>query len=241
MAISKMCAELLRAKAKQVLPPQPSLWDSWLTSQLDASTLCLQRLRAVIPAVKALLRDMASSTVLEHFKALLLWADHRGSDVQLRTGMVLDGSAQVAPYPAFASCWSAVQQCHWRAERHNNKLELTALFDYLRTGTWALQDVRLFHIFDSQVAAAVAAKGRSSSRVLTRVCRHRAADSLSSNAIVISLWALSGWQHSDAASRLCQNTQPFSWCHQALSQIHGCAEHHTRGLRFGGGTLLGVV
>ena len=39
----------------------------------------LQRPRAqavVILAVKALLRDMASPTVLEHFKAMLLGADH---------------------------------------------------------------------------------------------------------------------------------------------------------------------
>ena len=159
MAISKKCVGLLRAKAKQVLPPRPSLWDSWLTSQLDASTLCLQRHRAqavVIPAVKALLRDMASSMVLEHFKALLLCSDHRGSDVQLRTGLVLEGSAQVARYPAIAWRWSAVQQYHWRAEQHINVLELTALLNYLRmrTGTGARQDVRLVHIFDSQVAAA---------------------------------------------------------------------------------------
>ena len=166
MARSKMCVELLRAKAKQVLPPQPSLWDSRLTSQLDASTLCLQRHRAqagVIPAMKALLRDMASSTVLEHFKTFLLWADHRGSDVQHRTGLVPDGSAKVAPHPAFA--W----RCHWRAEQHIN--ELTTLLNYLRmpTGSGALQDVRLFHIFYSQVAAAAAAKERSFSRVLNRV------------------------------------------------------------------------
>ena len=66
-------------------------------------------------------------TVLEHFKALLLWADHRGSDVQLRTGLVLDGSVQVALFPAFAWRWSAVQQYHWRAEQHINVLEFTAL------------------------------------------------------------------------------------------------------------------
>ena len=101
----KMCAELLHVKGKQVLPPQPSLWDSWLTSQLDTCTLCLQRHRAqavVILAVKALLRDMASLSVTEYLKALLLWADHRGSDVQIRTELVQEGSAQVALYPAFA-------------------------------------------------------------------------------------------------------------------------------------------
>ena len=45
--------------------------------------------------------------------------------------------------------------------QHINVLELTALLNYLRmlTGTGVLQDVKLFHIFDSQVAAAVAAQG----------------------------------------------------------------------------------
>ena len=32
-------------------------------------------------------------------------------------------------------------------------------------------------------------------------------------------------QHSDAVSRLCRNTQPFSWCHQASSQICGFSEN----------------
>ena len=147
MTISKKCVELLRAQANQVLPPQPSLWDPWLTYQLNASTLCLQRHRAqavVIPAVKALLRDMASLSVLEHLKALLLWTDHRGSDVQLGTGLVQDGFAQVAPYPR-----SAVQQYRWRAEQHLNVLDLTGLLNYLRmrTGTGVLQNVKLFHTF----------------------------------------------------------------------------------------------
>ena len=46
-------------------------------SQLNWSTLCFQRQTTqalVIPAMKALLRDMASLLVGDHFKALLLWA-----------------------------------------------------------------------------------------------------------------------------------------------------------------------
>ena len=140
MTISKICVELLRTQAKQVLPRQPSQCDPWLTSQLNGSTLSLQLHRTqavVILAVSALHRDMASLSVREYLKllwdmaslwvikylkALLLWAYHRGSDVQLRTELVEERS-------------------HLR----------------MRAGTGALQDVRLFHIFDSQVAAAAAA------------------------------------------------------------------------------------
>ena len=66
----------------------------------------------------------------------------------------------------------------------------------MRTGNrGSARDVRLIpHIFDCQVAAAVAAKGSSPSRVLDRVCRRLASVSLSSNAIVVSLLTLSGWQ-----------------------------------------------
>ena len=51
------------------------------------------------------------------------------SDVQLRTGLVLDGSALFAPYST-STCW-------------------TALLDYLRmrTGTGVLQDVSFFFTF----------------------------------------------------------------------------------------------
>ena len=96
--------------------------------QLNTSSLCLQRYRAqaaVIPAVKALLRDMASLSVLEHSKALLLRADDRGSDVQLRTGPVLDGSQGFCKACGFSTfltakwlglspscCRFIVKQCH---------------------------------------------------------------------------------------------------------------------------------
>ena len=84
---------------------------------------------------------------------------------------------------------------------------------------------RVFPGSERQVSAAEAEKERSCSRVLNRLCRRLVANSLSSNAIVVSLWTLSGVQHSDAASVLCRNTQPFSWCHLASSQIHGFSEH----------------
>ena len=84
--------------------------------------------------------------------------------------------------------------------------------------------MRIFQIFGSQFAAAAGANRRPSSRVFIRVSRRLAAISLSSNAIVLSFWTISGRWHSDAASRLRQSTQPCSWCHSASSQINGCSE-----------------
>ena len=47
-----------------------------------------------------------------------------------------------------------------------------------------------------------AAKGRSSSKVLNRVCRRVMAISLATNTYVITLWTISKWDYSDAAGRL---------------------------------------
>ena len=128
--LSHLC-DLLRAEAKQVLPPQHSL------CSLPSLTgpCCLQRQKTqvvVIPAVKALLRFKASLSAKEHLKAMLLRADHRSSDVHLRTGLAPDGSTQLAPHTAFAWRWSADLKYHWRAEQHINVLELTGLLIYLR-------------------------------------------------------------------------------------------------------------
>ena len=69
---------------------------------------------------------------LEHLKLLLRWADHRGSDVRL---------------------------LKWRAAQHINVLELTTLLNFLRmrVATGEVAGKRIFHIFDSLVAASVAA------------------------------------------------------------------------------------
>ena len=56
-----------------------------------------------------------------------------------------------------------------------------------RTSAGQVRGQRLWHVFGSQVPAGVVAKGRSSFRVVNRMCRR--------------LWTLSRWQHSDAASR----------------------------------------
>ena len=87
---------------------------------------------------------------------------------------------------------------------HINVLELTAFLNYMRSraGSVDFHGKRIFNVFDSRVAACVVAKGRSSSKVLNRVCRRVMALSLATNTYVITLWTISKWQYSDAASRL---------------------------------------
>ena len=189
------------------LPTSPSLWTAWLGSQLSGSTRRLQRApvqESVVPVLADLLATMQPGQELEHLKFLLRWADHRGSDVRLLTNSVIHGSSQPAPYPAFAWDWESVQQYPWRAAQHINVLELTTLLNFLRmrAATGEVAGKRIFHIFDSLVAASVAAKGRSSARILNRICRRISAVSLCSGCLVVSLWTVSGWQHSDSASRV---------------------------------------
>ena len=189
------------------LPTSPSLWTAWLGSQLSGSTRRLQWApvqESVVPVLADLLATMQPGQELEHLKFLLRWADHRGSDVRLLTNSVIHGSSQPAPYPAFAWDWESVQQYPWRAAQHINVLELTTLLNFLRmrAATGEVAGKRIFHIFDSLVAASVAAKGRSSARILNRICRRISAVSLCSGCLVVSLWTVSGWQHSDSASRV---------------------------------------
>ena len=189
------------------LPTSPSLWTASLGSQLSGSTRRLQRApvqESVVPVLADLLGTMQPGQELEHLKFLLRWADHRGSDVRLLTNSVIHGSSQPAPYPAFAWDWESFQQYPWRATQHINVLELTTLLNFLRmrAATGEVAGKRIFHIFDSLVAASVAAKGRSSARILNRICRRISAVSLCSGCLVVSLWTVSGWQHSDSANRV---------------------------------------
>ena len=96
-----------------------------------------------------------------------------------------------------------MQSYAWKVPQHINILEFIAFLNYLRMVTRSSRffGLRFFHMFGSQVVTAVVAKGRSSSRLLNRLCRRTAAYTLSVNAYALSLWTISSWNHSDAASR----------------------------------------
>ena len=64
--------------------------------------------------------------------------------------------------------WRIVKGWRWKYARHINKLELEALYQTLRWHSRSLRnfDARFLHLTDSQVVLGVAAKGRTSSKLL---------------------------------------------------------------------------
>ena len=121
----------------------------------------------------------------------------------IATQVLVDGCRQEVPYPAMCWQWRSIQSYPWKHPQHINALELTAFLNFVRkrVGSKDFHHKRFFHIFDSRVSACVAAKGRSSSKVLNRLCRRFAAFAIAADVLVLTLWTVSGWNHADAASR----------------------------------------
>ena len=115
----------LTAAHEARLPAVQSCWAPWLSKQMDLATARLRRApvqAAVIPLVIAMLNSMVPGREADHLSSLLTWADHRGSD-----GEIVNGSTQIAPYPALAWAWRCVQSYKWTASQHINVLGLTTL------------------------------------------------------------------------------------------------------------------
>ena len=89
-------------------------------------------------------------------------------------------------------------------EQHINILEFVSFFNYLRSlsNKRHLQHMKLFHVLDSAVVCGVIGKGRSPSRRLNRCCRRLLPLVLGMDWYLLTLWTISAWQYSDAASRL---------------------------------------
>ena len=138
-----------------------------------------------------------------HLWLLLRYGDFRGSDVILSSQEVLAEDRQLTPYPAFAWKWESVQSYAWSQPQHINVLEFTALLNYIRSivKSKRIHSSRLFHILDSRVSSCILAKGRSSSRLLNRLCRRLTGFTLAADIYVLPLWTISKWNYSDAASR----------------------------------------
>ena len=155
----------LTAAHEARLPAVQSCWAPWLSKQMDLATARLRRApvqAAVIPLVITMLDSMVPGREADHLSSLLTWADHRRSDVVLASGVIVNGSTQIARYLALAWAWNCVQSYKWTAPQHINVLELTTLLNFLRYQaiSGCLCSQRFFHVFDSQVAASVSAKGR---------------------------------------------------------------------------------
>ena len=141
---------------------------------------------------------------VKHLRSLFAQLDHRGSDVRLETGTVLEAARQVIPYPAPAWAWKVLQAYPWSTSQHINVLELFAFLNFMRTAARDLSysGLRFFHILDSRVSACVTAKGRPSSRVLNRVLRSLVSIQLALDIYPLTLWTIFASNFADTPSRV---------------------------------------
>lgn len=65
-----------------------------------------------------------------------------------------------------------------------------------------ISPLRMIHIVDSMVVAAVITKGRSSSKILIRTLRRMCAVVIVADLYILPLWTLSGWNFADTGSRM---------------------------------------
>lgn len=130
--------------------------------------------------------------------------EYRGCDVRLDVGLLYRPEA----YPRTSIdprrwAWVEAHAYPFLLSEHINVLELRALllaFEWRsRRASWG--DKRMLHLTDSQVALAVACKGRSSSKVLNRILRRFAALQLAGGVYPLLAWVESHLNPADAPSR----------------------------------------
>ena len=207
LAYAKSIKAAIREWSLLSIPPSLSLRSKWVEDMLlnNATKLLARKDIAddVMPTLIDLLNGMEPGAESEHLHELLRMGDFRGTDVVLASQTILDSTRQVVPYPAFAWKWRTVQGYPWKQMHHINALEFTAFLNYVRSIVVnpATHSLRCFHVLDSRVSSCIVAKGRSSSRLLNRLCRRLAAFTLASDTYFLPLWTISKWNFSDAASR----------------------------------------
>jgi len=130
--------------------------------------------------------------------------EYRGSDVRLDLGSLYRpdsfprGSIQANRWR-----WHTATAYRFRITEHINCLELRALVQGLewRCRKACFGDCRALHLTDSQVALAVAVKGRSSSRALNRLLKRYAALQIGSGVYPLLAWVESEDNPADEPSR----------------------------------------
>ena len=189
----------------KLVPQMPDLRNRWLLAALLSATKGLAKGGAgqVLAEVTHMIESLERGEEDGHLRRLVQFADANGSDVRLDTQVLLEGSRQVAPYPAFIWEWRPCQSYAWDQTQHINILEFNAFLNYYRSISTSLSahSKRMVHILDSRVCSCVLAKGRSSSKMLNRSLRRFAALSLAMDSYVVPLWTISGWNFCDAGSR----------------------------------------
>jgi len=132
-------------------------------------------------------------------------AEYRGSDVRLDVG---ETRRQLA-WPRMSIdphrwIWKFVKAIPFRRPAHINILELYMYLFTLRWRTRAVRNfhVRALHLIDSQVALAVAVKGRSSSRQLNQLLRQASSILVCADHYPLLGFIASADNPADAASRV---------------------------------------
>ena len=166
-------------------------------------------LRAIAPLSRSLLygcpRVRPPGDGVEQLnRALLRRTNHTGSDIRMITGQVTN--PKCFPRESVQSgwwLWEPLFQIRWKHAEHINALEFEAILLSLKhcVSHLKLSSSRLFHITDSYVCMSVVAKGRSSSRVLSRKLRVLAAYLLAFDLQLVIAHVASGDNPTDAASR----------------------------------------
>ena len=207
LAYAKAVKATIREWSLMSIPPSFSLRARWMEDMLlNHATKLLSKQEVtddIMPTLVDLLQGMEPGAETDHLHELLRMGDFRGTDVILCSQTPLDTSRQIVPYPAFAWKWQTVQSYEWKQAQHINALEFTALLNYVRrvVAEPSNHSLRCFHVLDSRVSSCIVAKGRSSSRIINRLCRRLAAFTLASDTYFLPLWTISKWNFSDAASR----------------------------------------
>ena len=193
----------LRARC---IPREPIPAGDWLRDELRAASRRLgEELynKAVANELQAVVDTMQKGGEGPHMLEMVRRTDHRGSDVQLWCGELSRDLRQRAPYPAFRWQWKPTSSYAWKHCGHINVLELVAFLSHVKKSLESSRFIskRFLHVVDSQVTAAVVAKGRSSSRQLNMQLRRVAGHALAGDIYPLVVWTISAWNFSDRASR----------------------------------------
>ena len=117
--------------ARDSPPAETDALKRWVLESLRQSTRGLSKdvvSTQVADDVCTMLARMSQGCEGEHLNLLYKVLDTSGSDVRLDSGLILEGTRQLAPYPAFAWEWTTVQSYAWVTPQHINVLELLAFF-----------------------------------------------------------------------------------------------------------------
>ena len=150
----------------------------------------------------ALDEEGCARMIAEH---LMRQTNHTGSDVKITTGELLNPKASSRQsIPAVIWRWQTVFATKWKFLHHINSLEMRALLLALK---WRARfkpqfNCRIVHLVDSFVALSICSKGRTSSKLLTKLAKQIAAYTLAMSCSLVLAHVDSHDNPSDKGSRL---------------------------------------